>query len=389
MKIEAHLIQNFAPSCLNRDDTNTPKDCEFGGVRRARISSQCSKRAVREYFKAHALCDLGTRTKRLKQKLAERLSDLPGKPDQLSAALDVFLETYYSKMDSKRADETAVLLYVGQPELQEAAECVRELWSELSAAAGAGDAESGEGRKAKRRSLSAKPEISKRLRAAELSPDIGLFGRMLAELPEMNVDAACQVAHAISTHKVDMDMDFWTAVDDLSPESEPGAGMMGVTHFNSACFYRYALLDRNQLLSNLKTKSDAQVADATIRAFLGAWVYAIPTGKQNSMAAQNLPSFGLFVVRNSGAPCSLANAFASPVRVTLGRDEDLIGRSVQALADYWGRLESVYGSDGVVATALFHTGQDDRLGGLASAVTESVNAAIDATMAAIGSVGGT
>jgi len=376
MKIELHLIQNFAPSCLNRDDTNQPKDCEFGGVRRARISSQCIKRAIRRHFNESGACDIGTRTKRLKQKLTEHLGDVGASDEERSAALDVFLETYYSQLDAKRPGETSVLLYVGEPEIVEAARCARELWPEL-VASGAGDRKT---KKEKRRSLEGKPAIKQRLRAAGLSADIALFGRMLAELPDMNVDAACQVAHAISTHRVDMDMDFYTAVDDLNPSSETGAGMMGVTGFNSSCFYRYALLDRRQLLENLR---DGALVDDVIKAFLLASVYAIPTGKQNAMAAQNLPSFGMFVVRRSGAPCSLANAFAEPARVLASQDEDLIGRSVEAFCSYWTALQRVYGSDGVVATPLFHDGREGRLGQLASADRGSVEAAVAAAMEAV------
>jgi len=386
MKIELHMIQNFVPSCLNRDDTNQPKDCEFGGVRRARISSQCMKRAVRGYFREAQSCDIGIRTKRLKQELTRRLGDLCKDEGELSSALDAFLGMYYSKPDAKRPGETAVLLFIGEPELKEAAQCVGELWPQLSSGASESEKPSGRGRKAARRSLEADPAITTRLRQAGLSPDIALFGRMLAELPEMNVDAACQVAHAISTHKVDMEMDFYTAVDDLNLSSETGAGMMGVTGFNSACFYRYALLDRGQLLCNLK--QDGALTDEAIRAFLLASTYAIPTGKQNSTAAQNLPSLGMFVVRKSGAPCSLANAFAEPIRPLPGQDEDLIGRSVEALAGYWTRVQRVYGSDGVAATPLFHDGREHRLKELASWDKGSVQAAVAATMEAMRAAGG-
>jgi len=342
---------------------------------------------VRRHFRETNLCDVGTRTKRLKEALLPRLADLPGSNDERSAALDVFIETYYSQMDSKRPDETAVLLYIGEPELAEAEQCVRDLWDGLlEVAQSAAKAADGKSKKQKRKSLSADSEISRRLRNAGLSADIALFGRMLAELPQMNVDAACQVAHAISTHRVDMEMDFYTAVDDLNPESETGAGMMGVTHFNSACFYRYALLDRDGLVENLQ--GDVDLTNDVISAFLEAWVYAIPTGKQNSMAAQNLPSFGLFVVRDGGAPCSLANAFAEPARVIPGQDEDLIGRSIAALADYWSRLQSVYGGDGIAALNLFHDGRRDRLGDLADADKGSVKAALEATMAAVRAAGG-
>ena len=179
---------------------------------------------------------------------------------------------------------------------------------------------------------------------------------MLAEQPGRNTDGACQVAHAISTHKVDMEMDFYTAVDDLNPEEETGAGMMGVVGFNSACFYRYALVDRDQLARNLASKAnrkqgkwteeltadDYREADKVSRAFLEAMVYAIPTGKQNSFAAQNLPSFGLFVRRRGGVPVSLANAFATPVRPTKQKD-DLVGLSVAALTNHWDELKEVYG----------------------------------------------
>jgi CRISPR system Cascade subunit CasC len=386
MNIELHLVQNFAPSCLNRDDTNQPKDCEFGGVRRARISSQCIKRAMRLYFRENGACAIGSRTKRLKQILMERLKGTGSSEEELSGALDIFLETYYSQMDSKRPDETAVLLYIGEPEIREATECIKQLWSDLVPAVSAtGTKAAAAKKKGDRRSLKADPDITRRLRAAGLSPDIGLFGRMLAELPGMNVDAAAQVAHAISTHRVDMDMDFYTAVDDLNPESETGAGMMGVTGFNSACFYRYALLDRAQLLDNLK---DGNLTDEVTKAFLLASVHAIPTGKQNSMAAQNLPSFGMFVVRSSGAPCSLANAYAEPVHVIPGGDDDLIGRSVEALTGYWARMQRVYGSDGLLATPLFHDGRENRLRELASSDAGPVQAAVEAAMKAVGSAKG-
>src|SRR5687768_15607781 len=121
MKIEIHLLQNFAPSCLNRDDTNTPKSCEFGGVGRARVSSQSWKRAVRELFRAENSVPVGLRTKRLQQILAERLG---GEFDP--AKIGKFLEEAYSKMDGKRKDETAVLLFVSEPEIAAIEACLRE-----------------------------------------------------------------------------------------------------------------------------------------------------------------------------------------------------------------------------------------------------------------------
>ena len=174
--------------------------------------------------------------------------------------------------------------------------------------------------------------------------DIGLFGRMIADLPDMNIDAACQVAHALSTNKISMEFDFFTAVDDLSPKEETGAGMMGTVEFNSACFYRYANIDFFQLNQNLG--NDVVLARKAVEAFLRASVAAIPTGKQNSMAAQNPPSLVFAVVRDQGL-WSLANAFVNPIRPDA--KDGLIQKSITALEDYWMKLAAAYGEEGIKA----------------------------------------
>ena len=155
---------------------------------------------------------------------------------------------------------------------------------------------------------------------------------MIANLPEKNVEASCQVAHAISTNKVEVEFDFYTAVDDLKPDDTAGADMLGTVEFNSACFYRYANVDTNQLIENLG--GDTELARTTLNAFLRASVDAIPTGKQNSMAAHNPPSLMMTVVRERGQ-WNLANAFLKPVRPQ--GDSDLVQGSVMALDDYSGQ----------------------------------------------------
>jgi CRISPR system Cascade subunit CasC len=154
------------------------------------------------------------------------------------------------------------------------------------------------------------------------------------------------VAHAISTNKVSMEFDFFTAVDDLSPKEETGAGMMGTVEFNSACFYRYANIDLKQLAKNLG--NDTELAEKAVEAFLRASVAAIPTGKQNSMAAQNPPSLVFAVVREQGL-WSLANAFVNPVRP--GND-GLVQKSITALEDYWGKLAAAYGEEEIKTKAI-------------------------------------
>jgi len=376
IKIEVHLIQNFAPSNLNRDDTGQPKSATFGGFRRARISSQCSKRGTRNMWRESGSASVGERTKLLKSRLAPQLAANGRTQEQIGTALNTFLAQFYSKMDGEK---TAVLLFVSEGETAKVKELIDRHWEALSTG------HQVEGKAAK----VAAEELGK----ARTSADIALFGRMLAEQPGRNTDGSCQVAHPISTHKVDMEMDFYTAVDDLNPAEETGAGMMGVIGFNSACYYRYALVDRDQLARNLARKTerangtwtqalaaeDYEDADKVIQAFLEAMVYAIPTGKQNSFAAQNLPSFGLFVQRQRGVPISLANAFAKPVRPTKG-DDDLVGLSVAALADHWDALNKVYGDQGVKRTACFHVDQGERLHKLADSDRGSAKEAIAAVM---------
>jgi CRISPR system Cascade subunit CasC len=145
-----------------------------------------------------------------------------------------------------------------------------------------------------------------------------------------------------------MDMDFYTAVDELTKDDESGAGMMGVTGFNSACFYRYARIDWDLLVKNLG--DDKDLARKAVEAFLRASISAVPSGKQSNFAAQNPPDFLLGVVRKDGESWSLANAFEKPVRA--GREGGYLEPSIAALDAYWGRLTTVYGKDGLTPTTL-------------------------------------
>jgi CRISPR system Cascade subunit CasC len=165
---------------------------------------------------------------------------------------------------------------------------------------------------------------------------------MITDLPKTNIYGACQVAHALSTHKVSVEFDYYTAVDDLAPREEPGAGMLGTVEFNSACFYRYANVNLAKLRENLQ--GDGELAGAAVSAFVRAAVLAIPTGKQNSMAAHNPPSLVFGLLREHGL-WSLANAFVRPVEPT--PQESLVAASIRALDTYWGRLVAVYGADGL------------------------------------------
>lgn len=448
VKIEIHLIQNFAPSNLNRDDTGQPKSATFGSFRRARVSSQCGKRAVRDWWRERGTVTVGERTKRLQKLIGDKLdqdkefTNKVADEEDRKSGIRVFTDAYYATADNKNPDKTNVLIFIAPDEVDVCAQAIKELWDDKTKEttkkgkqgteigdgiasiakkvrdfdtknAGkketsdnmdndaeqssdeetAGDA--GAKKKHKKPELNKLKAIEDRIKTAQLSADIALFGRMLAVQPGRNTDGACQVAHPISTHKVDMEMDYYTAVDDLNPKEETGAGMIGVVGFNSACYYRYALVDRDQLARNLTRKTERKngnwalelesedyiEADKVIKAFLEAMVYAIPTGKQNSFAAQNLPSFGFFVRRQGGVPISLANAFAKPIRCTKD-DDDLVGLSVAALTKHWDAIKNTYGDQGVQTTACFHIDQKDRLNKLSGSDKGSVEAAISEIMKA-------
>lgn len=361
MKLEIHILQNFAPSNLNRDDTGSPKDCELGGVRRSRISSQCFKRAIRNAFADHDLipaAERAARTKRLVDEVAARVV-AAGKgiaEEKAKLAAVKALEAGGLKADDETA-KTQYLLFMPRRSIDALAQVVVENIEVLGAEAPA-KAEDDKDKKGKAKSAkaaksdakhAANPEVKKAveriLEDGARTPELALFGRMIADRPDWNVDAACQVAHAVSTNRVAVEFDFYTAIDDLKKNDTAGSDMMGTIAFNSACFYRYLVVDIGDLVKNLGGDKEAiEQAKRTVEGFVRAAVLAIPTGKQNSMAAQNPPSLVLCDVRDKAEPRSLANAFVDPVRP--GREGDLVSLSTLRLAKYAASLDKVYGTKG-------------------------------------------
>lgn len=366
MFIELHIIQNFAPSNLNRDDTGNPKDCEFGGVRRARISSQCLKRAIRNapIFAETTSVPNALRTKRFGERLVSMLTTTGKSRDLAETVVADFLTVFASKLE-KDTPLTAVLLYFSQNELQAMADALCEDWPALI-----------EGNRVNALKPIAQ-SLVKQFRSRSSAPDIALFGRMLAEKPELNIDAACQVAHALSTHRATMEMDFYTAVDDLRPEDTAGSAMMGFTAYDSACFYRYARLDWEQLVKNLD--HDIGLARRTVEGFLRASVVAIPTGKQNTFAAHNPPAFLLAVIKPRGMAWSLANAFEQPVRP----DGGLSGASIAALDAYWARLVAVYGLEPGSRVVALPLDADARVATLKDCCVPTLDAWVETTLEAL------
>lgn len=344
--VELHMLQNFAPSSLNRDDTGSPKDALFGGVRRARISSQCLKRAMRTHFRASDLIgedNLALRTKRVTQALVVKLEQLGRSAEEAERVAVAALGGVKLQVKDGKSE---YLLFLGEQEVARIARLVHEHWDTLlKAAKTEGDGEKKKSKEDKKAAKGAIPADMARAIGEALdggkAVDVALFGRMLADAPNLNRDAAAQVAHAISTHKVEREFDFYTAVDDLQPDDTSGADMLGTVEFNSACYYRYAAIDLEKLVGNLQ--GDKELAMKAAEAFLRASIYAVPTGKQNTFAAHSLPGFIAFTVRQNASPRSLANAFEKPVRPA---GDGLTATSVQALAREWGRLDAVFGQVG-------------------------------------------
>lgn len=370
MILELHIIQNFAPSNLNRDDTNTPKDCVFGGHRRARISSQCMKRSIRRH---PAFADtvkrcgghIGVRTKRLKARLTQLFVEKHGKEPQAAARVARTLIGLLG-LRLRGTEKTEYLLYLGENELDEMEQIAVHAWDRILSCVDTEEAETEGGLKSRNKKKRRKKEEPQELQAVEAelnavvgrarkkarsyAADIALFGRMVADRKNMNVDAACQVAHAFSTNRVEMEMDYYTAVDDLLPDDETGSDMIGVVEFNSACFYRYANIHLDQLRQNLGYNDD--LLTGTVLGFVEATLKAVPSGKQNSSAAQNPAGYARVIVRRDGFPWSLANAFQQPIKAS--GEASLEEHSIAALEDYFARLRKVYGGDGIICDSEFN-----------------------------------
>ena len=323
--VDIHVIQNLPPSCVNRDDSGSPKSAVYGGVRRLRVSSQSWKRATRLYFNDLLdVSDVGVRTKRVAELLAARITE--DAPDLAETAPDLVGEVFKAakiKLSAPRKKdgplESGYLLFLSTSQVARLAE--------LAIAS----ARSGEALDAK-----AVKKIFKEPHAV----DIALFGRMVADNTDLNIDAACQVAHAISTHAAENEYDFFTAVDDAksrSEEEDAGAGMMGTVEFSSATMYRYATVNVDMLRSNL---GGDEAALRALEVFIRGFCLSMPTGKQNTFANRTVPEAVVVAVRED-QPVSLAGAFEEAVPADAAHG--YTARSVQALARHAATIEDSYG----------------------------------------------
>ncbi|MCG2797414.1 MAG: type I-E CRISPR-associated protein Cas7/Cse4/CasC [Cellulomonas sp.] len=307
--IDIHLLQSVPPSCINRDETGSPKSARYGGVRRARVSSQAWKRATRKRFAGELdESDLGVRTKRVVDLVAEQVR--AGREDvdpetavELAAAVVDAAGLGLEKSRDKARVESKYLVLVSRQQAGTLARLALDAFESTGEVASAVKALAGSKKQAKH-SL-----------ATGNSVDLALFGRMVADDTDLNVDAACQVAHALSVHAAANEFDYFTAVDDLKVETaegeaaDAGAGMIGTVEFTSATLYRYATIDVDELIQSL---GDVAMAQRGIEAFLRSFVLSMPTGKSNTFANWTVPE-GVVVTVRTDQPMSWVGAFEQPV----------------------------------------------------------------------------
>lgn len=336
--VDVHIIQTVPPANLNRDDQGNPKEAYFGGQRRARVSSQAWKRATRTSFAEHApQHDHATRTKKIAAELTKRLATRTGLETEQATRLATALLQPLGIKPGKKAGDTAYLLFFGYRQLEDIVSLVADDASDL---VGLEDDELA-------KAVQDLPVAAKLQQGHPM--DVALFGRMVADIPSLNVDAAVQVAHALSTHTVDLEFDYYTAVDDENPKEETGAGMIGHIGFNSATLYRYATVNLPQLIANL---GDSDAALTAVNAFVEHFARSIPSGHQNAFAHRTLPSLVAVVVRND-QPVNLVSAFEKPL-LAEEDGEGLAAESAVRLAVEYDRAIRQWG-DTPVHTAVCHT----------------------------------
>lgn len=293
--LDIHAIQALPPSNINRDDTGSPKTARYGGVTRARVSSQSWKKAIRDYFREFGdSFDVGVRTVKLRDYIVSKM-----------LAKDATLS---EEIASKKAEETlkAVGLKLKDGRLSALFFIGAKQAEALASAAIAGETD-----KAKlSAALKENPEI-----------DIALFGRMLADDPTKNEDASSQVAHAISTHEVQTEYDYFTAGDDLADKDNAGAAMIETNEFNSSTLYRYANVAVHEFLKQMN--NDKELTAKALRLYIEAFANSMPTGKSNSYANQTLPQLLLIELRDD-RPVSLVSAYENPVKAKNGYTEESV-----------------------------------------------------------------
>ena len=300
--LDIHVIQTLPPSNINRDDTGSPKTAVYGGVRRARVSSQSWKKAMRDYFKENGnLSNVGVRSLDVVSFLAEKIREL--KPElSMEDAVNKSVKTFNAAgISTTKDNKVKALFFLGKEQADNLAkEAIKDNLD----------------KKALQEILN-----------SNIAVDIALFGRMVADDASLNEDASAQIAHAISTHGVQSEFDFYTALDDLSKEDQSGAGMLATIEYNSSTLYRYGNVALHEFYRQLD-KNKGQTIEA-IKLFVEAFLNSLPTGKINSFANQTVPASVVISLRKD-RPVSFVSAFETAIKTKLSQ-EGFVNESIEAM----------------------------------------------------------
>jgi CRISPR system Cascade subunit CasC len=342
LRIEYHILQSFPVTCLNRDDVGSPKTAIVGGVTRARVSSQCWKREVRLTMQDFGV-KIGTRTKNIAALLSSSMIDRGASEQDSKKCAEVISGSISS--DS--------LLFIGEAECNAIAEYAEENGFKIvvvdSVKKKGKSNDSADTDKAEYNEKTEKVLLKEVMRAIKSvknvgtdALDIALFGRMVAKAADMNVEAASAFSHAISTHKVSNEIDFFTALDDAPSEGTQGSAHMGTLEFNSATYYRYISLD----VSSLMAKMDPEDVKKAIDVFTKALYIAVPAARQTTQSGACPWDYAKVYVRSGQR---IQASFDEPVRPSikgvlepsktrlneiLTKQEKLAGSLFGKIADY-------------------------------------------------------
>jgi CRISPR system Cascade subunit CasC len=322
--IQLHALTAYPPANLNRDDIGRPKSAIFGGAPRLRISSQSLKRAWRtsEVFERRLAGHMGQRTQRLGEKVMDHLKE-KGITEDRAKDIAIQIADIFGKTETGRDKNPTYIRQLAFISPQE-----RQAAFDLADKAAAGE--------------TIDMKNTGVLRQADTAVDIAMFGRMLADDPDYNREAAAQVAHAITTHRVVVEDDYYTAVDDLKTSAEDaGAGFVGEAGFGAGLFYLYACINRDLLARNLD--GDEKLANEGIAALVEAAATVSPKGKQASFASRARASY-LMIEKGETAPRTLASAFLRPIN-----GEDILGASIEELHVSRRGFANAYGDDPATA----------------------------------------
>ena len=350
--VQLHVLTSYPPSNLNRDDTGRPKTALMGDAQRLRISSQSQKRAWRtsDVFESSLDGHLGTRTKLMGKEVVKALRDA-GVADKPAREWTKAIASQFGKLKSDKVTANDADL-----EIEQLAHFGLEERSAIDTLARAC---------AERKSAPTEDEL-KLLRKPRTAVDIAMFGRMLADAPAFNVEAAVQVAHAVTVHKAAVEDDYFSAVDDLNTGLEDkGAAHIGERGYGAGLFYLYVCINRELLRDNLG--GDAALTSRALNALLQAVTKVSPTGMQNSFASRAYASHVL-AEKGDQQPRSLAQAYLDPVRPR--GEQGMLERAVGALARRRDNFDAVYGACADARYTLDVETGSGTLAGLTAFVTE-------------------